>query len=147
MTGEAQSGGCLCGKVRYTLKTRAENAAACHCNMCRKWSGGVYLAFHTPAAAAELTGEEHVQWYKSSPWGSRGFCGVCGSGLFFRIDPMAGAPDEEMIIMLGTLDDPGPVRVTSQIFIDEKPAGYSLAGETENLTGAEFKAKYMRPDG
>ena len=33
-------GGCLCGAVEIEAKTLVAFVGACHCSMCRKWSGG-----------------------------------------------------------------------------------------------------------
>lgn len=41
----SRNGSCLCGTVSYELDARPERAGACHCGMCRKFSGGVYLTF------------------------------------------------------------------------------------------------------
>ena len=39
-----QSGGCLCGKVRYELKGPRYYGVLCHCVTCRRVTGGSFLA-------------------------------------------------------------------------------------------------------
>lgn len=39
-----QSGGCLCGKVRYELKGPYYYGVLCHCVTCRRVTGGSFLA-------------------------------------------------------------------------------------------------------
>ena len=39
-----QSGGCLCGKVRYELKGPRYYGVLCHCVTCRRITGGSFLA-------------------------------------------------------------------------------------------------------
>ena len=78
---KAQTGRCLCGKVKFTIGEGVDEIGACHCDMCRRWSGGPMFALHCKGPV-EFEGEEHIMRYKSSDWGERGFCGVCGSSLF-----------------------------------------------------------------
>ena len=39
-------------------------------------------------------------------------------------------------------DDRGDFALTSQIFVDEKPAYYDFANKTKNMTGAEVFAAF-----
>lgn len=34
------TGGCLCGAVRFSVEHVETHHHACHCGMCRRWSGG-----------------------------------------------------------------------------------------------------------
>ena len=43
-------------------------------------------------------------------------------------------------------DDRAGYALTSQIFIDEKPAYYDFANKTHNMTGAEVFAAFAPPD-
>ena len=42
---EEMSGGCACGKVRYTVRIHDDDAYLCHCRMCQRATGGVSIAF------------------------------------------------------------------------------------------------------
>jgi len=75
--------------------------------------------------------------YKSSDWAERGFCGNCGTNLFYRL-----VESDVHVMSPGSLDDQSELSLTSQIFIDEKPDWYEFANETEKMTGAEVFAKY-----
>ena len=85
----------------------------------------------------EFEGEEHIMRYKSSDWGERGFCGVCGSSLFYHL-----LPTGEYMVSPCALDDQSGLKFTNQIFIDEKPAYYDFANDTVKMTGAEVFAMY-----
>lgn len=135
-----QTGRCLCGKVRFTINEPVHEVGACHCDMCRRWSGGVFLALHCTGPVS-FEGEDHIVRYKSSDWAERGFCGNCGTNLFYRL-----VDSDEHIMSPGSLDDQSELSLTSQIFIDEKPDWYDFANKTEMLTGAEVFAKYA-PEG
>lgn len=130
-----QTGGCLCGKVRFRVAEPAGEVAACHCNMCLRWCGGPFLAIQS-AAPLEFEGEENIVRYRSSEWAERGFCGACGSNLFYYL-----IPNGEYAVSVGALDDKDSLEFVSQIFIDEKPAWYAFANDVETLTGAEVFAK------
>lgn len=137
-------GGCLCGAVRYQLADKPTETGACHCSMCRKFSGGVYLAVHVQPGGATFEGEENLSVFKSSDWADRGFCKTCGSSLFYRVI-MPGPGAGIMHIGLGTLDDATDIALTGEIFVDEKPGGYTFAEETSKMTGAEVFAMYAPP--
>jgi len=140
----SQSGSCICGAVRLTVINPIEETGACHCSMCRKWSGGVYLGVRIPAGGLKIDGEEAMTVYTSSPWAERAFCGTCGSNLFYRVTaegPMQG----EIHMGLGILDDANGVPLTGEIYIDHKPDGYNFAEETHQMTGAEIEAMFAPP--
>jgi hypothetical protein len=41
------TGGCACGRVRYTVTVEPEEAYLCHCRMCQRATGSVSIAFAT----------------------------------------------------------------------------------------------------
>lgn len=125
------TGRCLCGAVTYTARDVEKEFKACHCGMCRRWSGGPAFAAH--AGDVEFRGEEHIRRYDSSAWAERGFCGRCGSNLFYRLKP-GGTP----ILWLGTFDDQSGFQLTGEIYIDAKSEGYSLAGDHPRYTEADL---------
>lgn len=127
-------GQCLCGAVRLTANKASNSAGACHCGMCRRWTGGPLLAVDC-GTDVTIEGEADVAVYPSSDWAERGFCRVCGSHLFYRLKG-----NGQYMVPPGLLD--GDFVFDHQVFIDEKPAYYSFANETENLTGEELFAKY-----
>lgn len=127
------TGRCLCGAVSFTAEDIETDIHTCHCSMCRRWTGGP--AFAAAVGKVTFDDETHISRYDSSTWAERGFCNRCGTNLFYRMK----APDQ-YVLWMGTFDDPAPFRVTGEIFIDEKPAAYALAGEHPRLTGAEFMA-------
>ncbi|WP_299297400.1 GFA family protein [uncultured Tateyamaria sp.] len=124
----ARDGSCVCGAVTYSITTEVAETGACHCGMCRKWSGGVFMSVAVPPGGMELEGAENLSVYGSSPWAERVFCKTCGSSLFYRVTaegPMQG----EMHVGLGTLADVSGIPFTGELYIDVKPDIYSFAGE------------------
>jgi hypothetical protein len=129
-------GGCLCGAVRFSANEFSKKAGACHCGMCRKWGGGPLMAVDCGAEVA-FKGEENITVFDSSDWAERGFCKKCGSHLFYRLKQ-----NQQHMIPVGLFDDQQPFVFNHQVFIDKKPAFYSFANETKNMTEAEIFAMY-----
>ncbi|WP_442881091.1 GFA family protein [Bosea sp. (in: a-proteobacteria)] len=140
--GEAArvSGGCLCGAVRYTAVPEKPEMDVCHCRMCRRWSGGVFMS--VPCHDLKVADEKALGRYASSEWAERLFCRDCGTSLFWRFQ---GGESGHVAIAYQSFDDLPPVSFAEEIFIDEKPALYAFAGERPRKTGeqviAEFAAK------
>ncbi|KGE02384.1 MULTISPECIES: GFA family protein [Rhizobium/Agrobacterium group] len=88
-----RSGGCLCGRVKYSVKGAPLRIGLCHCMDCRKESGSSFATFGIwPPHAFESTGE--VRYFQG-----RGFCPECGSRVFNE-----SSDGEEMEIRVGSLD-------------------------------------------
>ena len=77
----AREGGCLCGAVRLTAVLKDDAFGACHCDDCRRATGGAYVPwFGASPDKFEVTKGEITE-HESSPGVRRGFCGKCGSSL------------------------------------------------------------------
>jgi hypothetical protein len=92
------TGGCQCGRVRYSVAIENDDAILCHCRMCQRATGGVSAAYKTVAA---VTWEREPDWYVSSPIAHRAFCSRCGTPLGF-----AFLGDGKMDLTIGSFDDP-----------------------------------------
>ena len=100
MSGGSKTGGCQCGRLRYTADVADAAAYLCHCRMCQKATGGFAATFvMLPVAAVEW--ESEPDWYASSPIARRPFCSQCGSPLGFRFDD-----HDKMDLTFGSFDDP-----------------------------------------
>lgn len=115
-----QRGSCLCGAVTYTVSGPMRPVVACHCTQCRKTSGHHVAATGAARSDIDITGP--VQWYQSSPDARRGFCGTCGSNLFWD-----GAGSTTLAIFAGTLDGPTALKMAGHIFVQDKGDYYDLA--------------------
>lgn len=134
-----QTGGCLCGAVRFALAEAPAEYAACHCSMCRKFSGGIELGVQVPPGGITWTEDTALKTYASSEWAERGFCGTCGSSLFWRMT--APGPQSGMLILsAGALDSMDGMTFASEIYIDHKPDGHAFAGDHPRLTEPELLA-------
>ncbi len=114
-------GGCLCGGVRYEVSGPLRAITACHCSQCRRTSGH-YAAFSAADSThVHLSQLATLVWYRSSGAAERGFCGVCGSSLFWR------QVDSGIIcIAAGTLDLPTGLAIEKHIYVKDKSDYYDL---------------------
>ncbi|MEL7106842.1 MAG: GFA family protein [Pseudomonadota bacterium] len=120
-------GSCLCGSVTYVVTGPLRPVVACHCDQCRKTSGHYVAATSAPREAIEITGQ--VTWYASSPEARRGFCGTCGSSLFWD------GPGQNISIHAGTLDGPTGLEVAGHIFCARKGDYYTLDPDLPQFDG------------
>ncbi|MBD2492921.1 GFA family protein [Nostoc sp. FACHB-280] len=132
-------GSCLCGKIRIFASTVSKSISGCHCQMCRKWGGGPFLVADC-GNDVSFENQESITIFGSSQWLERGFCSQCGTHLFCRLKET-----KQYFIPVGIFEQPKDFVFERQIFIDEKPAYYGFANETENMTEAEFIAQFPRP--
>ena len=133
---EPVTGRCLCGAVTITVTAMRSEVDICHCAMCQRWGGAFYAG--VKGEAADVTGEDAVTVYRSSPWAERAFCGTCGSNLWYRFLPTGGRS-----FLAGLFDLPSGFGIEQQIFVDEKPDWYDIVQESPMLTGPEVIAEAM----
>jgi len=125
-----RTGGCLCGAVRYRVTGPLRPVVACHCRQCRRTSGHHVAATSALRGDIAVTGE--VTWFASSPEARRGFCGTCGSNLFWERE--GGA---RLSIFAGSLDDPTGLRLKGHIFVGDKGDYYDIADGLPQAVAAD----------
>lgn len=123
-----------------TASQVSKKLEACHCSMCRKWGGGPALVVDS-GNDVQIEGAENVSIYNSSEWAERGFCSVCGTHLFYRIKDT-----NQHIVPAGFFSEVNELEFYKQIFIDEKPAYYTFANETKNMTGLQVFEQFTGSD-
>ncbi|MGI5490914.1 GFA family protein [Microtetraspora malaysiensis] len=99
---QERSGGCLCGRIRFTVKGKAAYPHTCSCPHCQKLGGGpmMWWAGFAPKDVT-WTGESEPTWFETFEGeAKRGFCPHCGSRLA-AID--SDVPD--LGIVVTALDD------------------------------------------
>jgi len=133
MAGEC-TGRCLCGAVRYKFIHKTNDVTVCHCLMCRRWASGPFFDVEV-GKDITFTGTDHMTVYRSSEWAERAFCKTCGGNLYFR-----RRFTNQIYVAAGTLDDLSKRTLTTEYFIDEKPAFYDFANDCQKLTGEELFA-------
>ena len=135
-------GRCLCGAVTVTVSGAPEGwVGACHCRMCQRWSGGLFLCFDAKEGSVAVEGP--VRRYASSAFAERAFCEVCGTHLWMR-DTRDGAGYD---LMPGLFDDTKDWPLRSEIYTDCALASVRLAGDHRTATRAEYEIKNPHVEG
>ena len=126
------TGGCLCGKVRYSADVEPVFAGICHCRNCQKESGSAFsIVVAAPQPALTVQGDLKTYEDKgdSGQPMCRRFCPACGSTVLDEGAAMPGI----LMIQVGTLDDPGWVKPAMQIYCDSAQPWVSLEGKWQGF--------------
>jgi hypothetical protein len=144
------TGGCQCGAVRYALYAEPGSADICHCRMCQRAVGNLFMATAgVPRDQFAWTSGEPAL-FQSSSVAERGFCPDCGTPLTFRYLARGS-----ISVTLGSLDEPARAKPTRQYGIESRVPWwhdlFDLPGSTtaENPPpgGLESVASYQHQGG
>lgn len=111
----SHSGSCLCGGVTFILSGDLAPVSCCHCTQCRKTTGHYLASTEAPADKLAFTSDSSLKWYQSSDYAERGFCGNCGSTLFWRV-----IDSSNISIAVGSLASPTGLKTNRHIFLADK---------------------------
>jgi hypothetical protein len=109
------SGGCLCGKIRYSTEAAPKFMSVCHCRDCQRFTGSAFAAVVAlPKAGLAVTGamKGFVKRGDSGKTIERFFCPDCGTSLMDEAEVVPGL----VMIQAGTLDDASWVKPSAQIY-------------------------------
>lgn len=109
----SRSGGCLCGSVNYELTGEIRDVVNCHCSRCRRHTGHFMAATSTDADHLVISGEDRLRWYATADV-EYGFCGTCGSTLFWRTSRRPG----HVAVAAGTMTPPTGLETIAAIYTD-----------------------------
>ena len=128
------TGGCLCKAVRFSVSAEPLAARTCWCRVCQYLGAGsatVNVCFVSDGLS--VTGE--VRWHgavaDSGNAMERGFCPVCGTGLFSK----ALARPHLIFIRAGALDDPGLMAPQVTIWVTQAPAWACIDPNSDQFDG------------
>ena len=131
------TGGCLCGAIRYQVD-RVFDVIYCHCNQCRRSSGGpVLLNAGISGNAFRLT-KGSPRAYRTSDSGRSFFCETCGSGLYGEYSapnhPFA-SDGRYFSVRVGTFDEPDRVRPQIHQFVESKLSWFETTDDLPRVEG------------
>lgn len=129
-------GGCLCGGLRYTLKSEPKAVVLCHCTHCQKSSGSAF-SVNVAASDADLVFAGELATYADKADSgnilNRRFCPKCGSS----IGSQSAARPGIFILKAGSLDDASVLRnVAAQIWTRSAQPWVKFAFETPSFENA-----------
>ncbi len=125
------SGGCLCGAVRYEITGPLRDVVNCHCSMCQRLHGSFGAHSKAKKSHIHLREDSGLRWYATSEMARRGFCGMCGSNIFW--EPLK---QDATGIIAGTLDQPTGLKTIGHIFVGEKPDFYAITDAVPQFEGS-----------
>lgn len=146
---DTMTGGCQCGRVRYSVEVDDRDAYLCHCRMCQRATGGFAAALKQVPKAAVRWDTTEPDRYRSSPIAMRGFCAACGTPLTYE-----GDDSEHMDLTVGSFDDPGRLKPAGNFGVESRHEVWMTVGELPakrtdelpNITAAWEKAGVRQPD-
>jgi len=113
---ELKTGACACGSCKFELRGPHNWVGHCHCESCRKATASPMTTWIGQENGTwELKGDE-PKTYSSSKGVTRGFCGKCGSPMFFKADRYPN----EVHFYATLLDDPSAIEPTEHYHYGEK---------------------------
>ena len=124
------SGGCACGRIRYTCQAAPVGSGHCHCRDCQRSSGTSHTSIVVvPSAGLAFQGGSPVSYESLSDKGNtvyRSFCGHCGSPMF------AGNKNhpEFIAIKAASLDEPDSFQPAIDSWVSSAPAWCQLSPDT-----------------
>jgi hypothetical protein len=131
------SGGCFCGSVRYTVTEPAVDTHHCHCGVCRKFHGAIFvtLSVFPRKAFTYDKGTASLGTYKSSEKVHRHFCKSCGCQVTLDL---VENPDL-IALATGTIDNgvwPGsPKEDLRHAFVPSKVPWYEITDQLPQKEG------------
>ena len=109
------TGRCECGGVRYSVSGVLRDVYNCHCSRCRRITGHHMAATAAASTDVILHSQATLKWYAPDETVEYGFCGDCGSTLFWRANALA----DKLCIAAGTLDQPTGLHTTKAWWVAE----------------------------
>lgn len=123
-------GGCLCGGIRYAVKSPPTRVTVCHCRFCQRATGSAYMV--EPVFGKTdfvVTGKPKIYRLQSAGSGKTvevHFCDACGTKLFLSFERFR----DVVGVYAGTFDDPNWFELsaanTKHIFLNVAQHGTAI---------------------
>lgn len=110
------SGGCMCGKIRFSFAGAPKWVLHCHCESCRRATSSPMTTWLAVPDSAYRLDEGTPRFYESSPGARRSFCADCGSPLSFTHSRF---PDETHLYV-ASMDRPAAFEPSRHVFFAER---------------------------
>lgn len=140
-TATTRTGGCLCGAVRFEISGPLRPVVLCHCTQCRRSTGHFMAATAARHREFRLSAAGELRWYASSESARRGFCGRCGSTLFWQAEGR-----DYVSIAAGTLDGATGLSSACHIHVADKGDYYSIDDGLPQSADGNFAVSIPAPE-
>lgn len=148
-----ETGGCMCGAVRYRVSAEPYYVAVCSCKFCQRLTGSDYNVESMFREGEFTLTKGRTKTYSHISGGSGQsvhvhFCGKCGTSMFLRPDRFPDCVG----VFAGSFDDPNWFRrdpeTVGYFFTSEAPRGMLIpagfnaySGHAKALDGSMNEAK------
>lgn len=127
-------GGCLCGAARYRVNARPLTMTACHCDACKKMSGGTNLLVITVPRESFQHLQGEVQRYRRTADSGRQSdivrCATCGTRLWHEPQSFP-----VMTVAAGTLDDTSWMVPATHIWTEKASPAALMQDDAHKFAG------------
>lgn len=132
MTEETSTGGCLCGRIKFTTEGPPLWVAHCHCNSCRRSTGAPVTTF-VGYKSNQVTFAGRRKFFASSPGVRRGFCDNCGTPMTYEADWCK----EEIHFYISLMDEPDKFTPERHVFYDQHISWLELNDDLPQFSGLD----------
>ena len=117
----SETGGCLCGAIRYELENTPAMTGVCHCKNCQRQAGSAFSTLAgVPKSEFKITAGTPKLYVdgdtKSGNTVERWFCGDCGSPIYSAL----GSQPDSVFLKTGTMDDTSAFNPQFHVWCDTK---------------------------
>ena len=116
MSNAPITGGCYCGRIRFSATGEVMQSANCHCENCRRAAGAQAVAWITVPKSSFRFEQGEPKYYRTDTGALRTFCDTCGTSLTYEIDRRSN----EIDITTASLDHPEQFPPKRDVFPEEK---------------------------
>lgn len=136
MSNQVSGGSCLCGAVKFSALLPSKWVAHCHCTRCQRAHGAPFVTWagFESSQVEILDPQAQLHWYVANEGGQRGFCGHCGSPMFFKAERWPG----ELHIARALFLDPLDREPQAHVFFDTHVAWVAPADTLPRKTSDSF---------
>ena len=126
------TGRCYCGAITFSASQAPQAIAYCHCDSCRRATGGVVAAFAAFDERAVAFTPDDGRRIAINPGVSRTFCAACGSSLTGRYSYLPG----QVYISLGVIDQADDFEPGIHTHHSERLRWLHIDDDLERLAGS-----------
>jgi hypothetical protein len=116
MAEQKHAGGCMCGAIRFEVKSPPNPSTICYCEYCRHAVGAVSVAWLTFRAGDFAFTKGSPASYASSAGVTRTFCPKCGTSLTYANT----SRPTEIDVTTGSMDHPEAYPPAGVVFAGHK---------------------------
>jgi len=132
-----QTGGCLCGALRYEITRLPEVVYTCHCTDCQRLTGSAFsMALLVADEAFRLSGVDPHPLQHTADSGrsnTRWLCPQCGAWICSGEKPGTTPADTLRTVRAGTLDDTSWLRPTVHFWTRSKQPWVALPEDSRSF--------------